>query len=285
MVHGAEYRVSYYLSLLDAASIMKGIVLSLLIFLVSVYHLEAFLATKGGQSVSSLRPSTDRVYVRDDRSCLYFSELEATKGGTNELSHAEIVWKIRPQKQTSIFKKVFMRLAANLIRLDCFLKRTAPPILLCPKGGQAVLEAYRRLPENPRKLQKMGRFGITTESGSPIPPIQETVSDLYGLDPNISVRTAAIIYMFVEPEHRQTQVGKLALEAISLVHSVQGCDFTVLVADDNGSGKLVEWYERHGFMKAPKLQDVFGSPDGKYGITMIRPTQSVLPNNCTIQWW
>ena len=72
-------------------------------------------------------------------------------------------------------------------------------------------------------------------------------------------------------------IGELALQVISAIHTVAGCDFTLLVADDNGSGKLVEWYERNGFSRAPKLQDMMGSPGGKFGITMIAPTQ--LPGN------
>lgn len=288
---------------LYGAVAMKGLLLFLSIFLVSVYHLDAFVLPKNHRRavlVATRATCSNRVFFRPDRPFLYNSQLDAsndhveasertnTHKNANAFTHADIIWKIRPPPNTRRFRKIFTRLAANLIRLDSIIKRVDPPVLLCPKGGQAVLEAYTRVKKNNSKrtkLVKIGRFGITTESGPPVLSIQETVHDLYGLNPDVFVRTAAIIYMFVEPEYRHRELGTLALQVIPLMHSIQGCDFTVLVADDKGSGKLVEWYQQHGYMLAPKLQDVFGSPNQKYGITMIAPTQSVLPKDCFIQWW
>ena len=92
--------------------------------------------------------------------------------------------------------------------------------------------------------------------------------------------------MYVEPEYRGRNTGALALEVISLIHAIQACDFTVLVADDNGSKKLIEWYEKKGgFEVAPKLQEILGSPNGIHGVTMISPTKRILPPDCSIQWW
>lgn len=83
----------------------------------------------------------------------------------------------------------------------------------------------------------------------------------------------------------QREVGTLALQIISLIQSIQACDFTMLVVDDNGSGKLIDWYESKGYQKAPKLQAMLGSPDGIHGISMMIPTNRVLPDDCKIQWW
>lgn len=93
--------------------------------------------------------------------------------------------------------------------------------------------------------------------------------------------------MYVEPEYRGRGIGALALEVIAAIQTVQGCDFTVLVADDDGSGRLIQWYKDYGYMPAPKLQDLFGSPGGKYGMTMIRPTtvRSDIFARCQIKWW
>jgi hypothetical protein len=305
--------VEHLLSVLNGAVVMKGLLLFLCTFLLSVYHLDAFVLPNRREAsvdvVVAARASTTcshRFFFRPDRPFLYHSQLDAAldtsldhvegserRTDTNNtanrpFTHADIVWKIRPPPNTRIVQKIVTRLAANLIRLDSIIKRVDPPVLLCPKGGQAVLEAYTRVDNNgagKQKLVKIGRFGITTESGPPVAAIQDTVHDLYGLDPIVMVRTAAIIYMFVEPEYRHRETGTLALQVISLMHAIQGCDFTVLVADDNGSGKLVEWYQQKGYLLAPKLQDVFGSPNQTYGITMIAPTQSLLPKDCTIQWW
>lgn len=213
---------------------------------------------------------------------------EATRADNQEpFTHSDIEWRLRPQKGTPLLKRLSLRAASKLIKVDCLLRRKEVPPVLCPKGGQAVLQAYYRPLGSVRKEQ-IARFGISTVRGPPAAPIDETVADTYGIEqfPLGGVGVAAIIYMFVEEEYRKRGIGELALEIISAVHAVQGCDFTVLVADDNGSGKLVEWYEDHGFSMAPKLQDMMGSPGGKFGTTMIAPT--ALPpdffDKCKIRW-
>jgi GNAT superfamily N-acetyltransferase len=134
--------------------------------------------------------------------------------------------------------------------------------------------------------QKIGRFGITTVRGPPARPIDESVEQIYGIDlQGRHVSSAAIVYMVVDEKFRSRNVGTLALQVISTIHSIQGCDFTLLVADDDGSGKLVEWYEEHGFSQAPLLQDLLGSPGGQYGVAMMAPTSNVIDGACRIKWW
>lgn len=252
---------------------MKVLLPLTLLLLASLYNLDAWMptATRPKRRVaSSLLPRQQSKTATDE----YVPKT---------LTHADVVWRLRPPPEYPLHQRIMLRLASNALRLESLLKKTPLPIVLCPQGGKAVLEAHYQTDGG--DLKKIARFGITTQSGPPIPPIQETVADIYGLDTKVLVQTAAIIYMFVEPEYRSKGLGPLALEVISLVHASQGCDFTVLVADDDGSGKLVKWYESHGYTKAPKLQDVFGSPGGKYGITMIAPTVQRLPGGCTIEWW
>jgi len=159
------------------------------------------------------------------------------------------------------------------------------PTALCPKGGQALLEAHTH-DENGR-LVKIGRFGFTTERGAPAQEIQETVNDLYGIGVGIGqlVGVGAVIYMFVEPEYRGRNVGTLAIEVIRCIHSIQNIDFTVLVVDDNGSGKLNKWYLERGYSEAPKMQNILGSPNAVHGISMIAPTSLTLDKDCQIKWW
>lgn len=199
---------------------------------------------------------------------------DAAAADSVPFSHSDITWKLRPPKETPLLKRLAVRGASTLIKADCFLRRRDPPPVLCPKGGQAILQAYHRPPGSLRKKQ-IARFGVTTVRGPSAPPIEETAADVYGITqlPLGGIGAAAIIYMFVEEEYRKRAIGELALQVISAIHTVAGCDFTLLVADDNGSGKLVQWYERNGFSRAPKLQDMMGSPGGKFGTTMIAPTQ------------
>ena len=93
--------------------------------------------------------------------------------------------------------------------------------------------------------------------------------------------------MFVEPDYRKLGIGSLALEVILAIHSLQAVDFTVLVADDNGSGDLVRWYEKNGFLKAPLMQKILGSPDGQFGAAMIRPVsvREGFFEKCKVKWW
>jgi GNAT superfamily N-acetyltransferase len=200
-------------------------------------------------------------------------------------THSDIEWRLRPPEDTPLIEKMKLQAAAKAIRAECLLREQPVPPVLCPKGGRALLEAYDK--KNNKKKQ-IARFGITTTRGPPAPPMDETIQDIYGVTPPFGgAGIAAIIYMFVEPEYRKLGIGELALEAIAAIQIVQNCDFTVLVADDDGSNKLIEWYERNGFTQAPKLQDIFGSPGGKYGVTMIRPTQvaSDIFARCQIVWW
>ena len=118
--------------------------------------------------------------------------------------------------------------------------------------------------------------------------VDTTIREIYNINPApLSATIAAIIYMFVEPEYRNRDVGALALEVISAIQSVQAVDFTVLVADDNGSGGLVRWYEDHGYSKAPLLQNILGSPDKQNGTAMISPVQirEGFFDQCTVKWW
>jgi hypothetical protein len=215
-----------------------------------------------------------------------------TAASTHLFTHADILWKIRPPPDnTSFWKRLWLRLAANLIRLDCLIFSKEPPVVLCPKGGQAVIEAYcyssdiQHDYKKQSKLVQVGRFGFTTERGPSAPSIQETVQDLYNIT-QVTVGVGAIIFMVVEPQYRKRNIGALALQVISSIQALQGIDFTMLVVDDNGSGKLVDWYRKQGYSKAPKLQDLLGSPNAEHGITMIAPTNcNSLPPDCHIEWW
>lgn len=196
-------------------------------------------------------------------------------------THEDIKWVLSPPPDIPFFEKVKVKAAASAIRAELLLKDQPVPPILCPKGGKAELEGFK----NGKKIAK---FGFTTSRGPSAPPIDETIEDLYGVSSSIFGKgIGAIIYMFVEPEYRGLGIGSLALEAIAAIQTVQNCDYTVLVADDDGTGKLVKWYEDSGYKQAPKLQDSFGSSGGEFGLTMIRPTsvRSDIFARCQIKWW
>lgn len=272
---------------------MQSILFTTLVLVLCIFHLDAFLPSERSRTRSQIQRAQGRGLLEAlfppvptakgnanvvMKSTSRDGEGDATKG---PLTHKDIVWKLRPPEGTGRRKRLWLRFAANLIRLDCILLRKQLPTALCPKGGRALLEAHTH--DENGKLVKIGRFGFTTERGAPVQPILETVNDVYGI--NMLVGVGAIIYMFVEPEYRKRNVGTMALEVIRCIHSIQGIDFTILVVDDNGSGKLNDWYLKRGYSPAPKLQDILGSPNAVHGISMIAPTSLTLDEDCRIKWW
>mmetsp|Transcript_4803 Transcript_4803/g.9163 ORF Transcript_4803/g.9163 Transcript_4803/m.9163 type:complete len:271 (-) Transcript_4803:2-814(-) len=233
-----------------------------------------------------LSPSTSTIYKKERchpslGNTRLYSNIEEKTTPHETWNHEDVEWVLSPPPDTPMFEKIKLKAAANAIRTELLLKDDPIPPVLCPKGGKAELECFR----NGKKIAK---FGLTTSRGPSHPLIDETIQEFYGVSASLDGKgIGAIIYMFVEPEYRGKGIGTLALEAMAAIQSVQGSDFTVLVADDNGSGKLIKWYEDCGFQQAPKLQEIFGSPDAKFGITMIRPTsvRSDIFAKCKIKWW
>lgn len=281
---------------------MQSILFTILVLVLCIYHFDAFLPSERSRTRSQILRAKQRGFwssqgsgasalpvSTSERNTSVLASIKSDdsngSGGDDNanpaLTHQDIVWKLRPPASSGRRRRLWLRLAANIIRLDCFLFRKTLPTALCPKGGQALLEAHTHNANG--KLVKVGRFGFTTERGAPAEPIQETVGDVYGISTLVGV--GAIVYMFVEPEYRRRKIGTMALEVIRCIHSIQGCDFTILVVDDDGSGKLNHWYERNGYSKAPKLQDILGSPNAIHGISMIAPTSLSLDEDCRIKWW
>ena len=284
---------------------MRSAFLTIFVLILCIFHLDAFLPSERSRTRSQIRRAKQRglwasarsrasIYPiltteRNDSLLLGSKDDNVDNGigdnisssSKNDLTHKDIVWKLRPPEGTGRRRRLWLKFAANVIRLDCLLFRKTLPTALCPKGGQAVLEAHTH--DSTGKLVKVGRFGFTTERGAPAEPIQETVDDLYGVKNLVGV--GAIIYMVVEPEYRKRNIGTMALDVIGCIHAIQGIDFTVLVVDDNGSGKLNSWYEKNGYSRAPKLQNILGSPDAIHGISMIAPTVLALDEDCRINWW
>jgi GNAT superfamily N-acetyltransferase len=230
------------------------------------------------------------------------------------LTHADIEWKLRPDNNNSnsnsddnggtspkqLFKRLKIKSSATLLRIHSKLSGKKLPPVLCPRGGRAMLEAYycdndhhattknvlRRLFKRRYKKKIIAKFGFTTSRGPSNNEIDTTIRTIYNINPSPNVATiAAIIYMYVEPQYRQRNVGSLALEVISAIQSVQAVDFTILVA--SGDDTLVEWYEKRGYTRAPLLQNMMGSPNGEYGVAMIAPVhvKHGFFDECCVKWW
>lgn len=194
-------------------------------------------------------------------------------------THRDIVWKIRPHPEQPWTARAYFLVAAGLLRAYLQILGRKIPSVVCPAGELCQIEAWY-------EGKQIGRFGITTKPGPSYPIIVQQASKLFPKQriPDV-VQTAAIQYMVVEPDYRKRNIGSLALQVIAHIQAFQNCDFCMLVADDNGSGRLVEWYEQHGFLQAPMLQDFLGSPERRYGVTMMGFTNATIPDGCRIEWW
>jgi len=231
--------------------------------------------------VCSLSASVDHVQSTEN------AQFKLGKAGNQTLTHDDVTWYLGLPEKSPLLNRWKQRIAARILRLSFIISNKKPPRLLCPKAGQAFLEARV-------DGKQVGRFGITTTRGPPCCEMDESVTDLFGVNMP-GAGAAAIIYMFVEPDFRGRGIGSLALELIAAIHAARGISFTVLVADDNGSNSLVNWYENQPlerkFKKAPKLQSLLGSPNGKYGVTMLAPTSSCtfngqeLLDRVQVNWW
>ena len=63
-------------------------------------------------------------------------------GSKKQLEHTDIEWRLRPPEGTSRIDRLKLKVGANILRLDAKLRGQKMPPILCPRGGQAVLEAY-----------------------------------------------------------------------------------------------------------------------------------------------
>lgn len=237
-------------------------------------------------------------------------QTKTTKEQLGFFSHADVEWILRPSQPITVEEMELFQQTRNTTTntpgaVDPGTTTTSTTTMSflefpLPRDGKVVLECWipndddddddeiasgkvegekeenssdsSLNPTGGKKKKKVGRFGITARAGPPHPAMLETIQTLLD-NPDLTppLYVGAIIYMFVQEDYRQRGIGHLALQAISWIHAQIHCGYTVLVADDNGSGKLVAWYEDHGFVQAPLLQDVLGSPDGIYGVTMIGP--------------
>lgn len=114
---------------------IQGCLLTAFLSLVSLYHVDAFLSDPFPHTCTA-RPSQSTHHLLQVVKSSDLSPL------SQPLTHTEIIWKLRPPQGTPFTKKLLLRLGANVIRLESALRGVDPPFCLCPKGGQAILEAY-----------------------------------------------------------------------------------------------------------------------------------------------
>mmetsp|Transcript_33639 Transcript_33639/g.51585 ORF Transcript_33639/g.51585 Transcript_33639/m.51585 type:complete len:268 (-) Transcript_33639:88-891(-) len=194
----------------------------------------------------------------------------------DETTATATTWRLALAPETS---NTFDRMVADM---ECKMAGSAdvihiPKQALTKQGALVVLQVFDSTTANKQQQMPIAKFGISLQSGPPNPNVQDAVEQVFAHDKNNNhhdhhdVRVAAIVYMFVEESHRKQGIGRMALRYIEALHAIQDIQYTLLVADDDGSGKLIAWYERYGFSCTPSLQEMVGSPKGEYGTAMMTP--------------
>jgi len=78
---------------------------------------------------------------------------------------------------------------------------------------------------------------------------------------NSGKRVGVVVSVFVEPEARRLKIGAGICFAMLRELRANGHDFALLVHQDNGSGKLIAWYQGMGFKLLPP-DNAIGVQDG-----------------------
>lgn len=115
--------INSYLSL---TTIMKFLLVFAVFFVYLVMQLDAFIQSP---------------YPRRARAIRFGHINPNAPSDTAEFTHEDIVWMLRPPEGTPRWKRVGLRFASNIIRLEALMLGRDPPFVLCPKGGQAVIYA------------------------------------------------------------------------------------------------------------------------------------------------
>ena len=124
--------VHMLLDYLSSSTMIKGSLGTIILLLLSIHYPANAFCPRNSHQVDASNPVVLQVVKSSDLSPL----------SAQPLTHEEIIWKLRPPPGTSLSKRILLRLGANLIRLESAIRNSDPPFCLCPKGGQAVLEAH-----------------------------------------------------------------------------------------------------------------------------------------------
>lgn len=96
----------------------------------------------------------------------------------------------------------------------------------------------------------LAKCGLRAYSASSVGNLAENIRNIYGEDEEGGVTATKVgffMYMWITPKLRGGIIGDWLLRAASDVIVKRGDNFMMLVHDDDGSGRLVEYYRQRGF--------------------------------------
>eukprot|EP01031_Cornospumella_fuschlensis_P032440 gene32440-39228_t len=105
----------------------------------------------------------------------------------------------------------------------------------------------------PRKLfRPLAKMGIRTYSTKSTSYLEESVNLTFGatsnsLDGESGYNIGIFVYMYVAPALRGLGIGEILLDAGKDACRAKQDKYMLLIHDDNGSGKLIKYYQDRGF--------------------------------------
>lgn len=114
--------------------------------------------------------------------------------------------------------------------------------------------AYRisRLPILGKIFKPLAKVGIRTRSVPSQGSLEEYIKKQFNdSEPNLSLKLGLLVYMWVAPRWRGRKLGDMLLSIAVEQCLSKGDKYMLCVHDDQGSGKLVEWYKHRRFEVMP----------------------------------
>lgn len=119
-----------------------------------------------------------------------------------------------------------------------------------PKSLSTFLDFLAPFPLKSKPLAKVGIRSKPSYSKK----MDELISSLFG-DERENIPVTVFVYMWVNPQYRGQSIGEHLLSVAIEESSRKEIQYMLIVHDDQGSGKLVNYYETRGFVPIYQLLD------------------------------
>jgi GNAT superfamily N-acetyltransferase len=119
------------------------------------------------------------------------------------------------------------------------------------KDGRSLLHfELRSTDDMKRVIAKVGIRPVAASSTS----MDKLIKEIYHITDRKAFQICVLVYMWVDPIFRAQNIGIKLIERAKDYCNIHNYEYILLVHDDNGSGKLIDYYRKNGFIDIfPKL--------------------------------
>jgi GNAT superfamily N-acetyltransferase len=109
-----------------------------------------------------------------------------------------------------------------------------------------LAKVIRSVPLNvrPKPQAKTGIRAYISSSSA----MDSLIAAAFDENSSVNIPVAIFVYMWVQPDLRGNKIGDFLLETGKNLCRSVGARYMIIVHDDDGSGKLISYYERRGFI-------------------------------------